>query len=289
MTDELKDKVRKIYIETLNIEPQPYTLKFYCNKIKRKETTIEKLHLLLNPINSPQYEQKKYHFDINFFEKTVYSQNGEDGIIEFIFSEIKTTNKFFVEFGVGDGTICNTRYLMEKKGWSGLMMNDEENSLPHIKKEFITAENINQLFQKYNVPKYFDLLSIDIDYNDFWIWKAIDDYYPRVVVIEYNSSIPPNESKVVPYDPLAKWDRNNKTNFFGASILALQKLGKEKGYTLVGCDSKGINAFFIKNDIVKEKLIESDVKKLYKPPRYGVRVNGVLIGHPPTNKPMLEI
>ena len=269
-----------------------------------------------------------YEFNINMHEKKIYSQNGEDGIIEFIFSKIGTTNKFSVEFGVGNGFECNTVYLLEKKGWTGLMMDygaDQKiqwegvmkkawsnrrlglvdnvrkdvaffkkilgrtNRSRHfhldIKIERVTAENIQNLFKKYNVPKNFDLLSIDIDFNDYWVWNAIVDYSPRVVVIEYNSSIPPNESRVVPYDPDAKWDG---TNYFGASLLALKNLGLTKGYTLVGCDNSGINAFFCKSELLQGMKIK-DIQDLYRPPKYGKIVNGLHIGHPPSDKKMNEI
>ncbi len=267
-------------------------------------------------------------FDINSHEKKIYSQNGEDGILEFIFSKIGTTNKFSVEFGVGNGFECNTVHLLEKKGWTGLMMDygadqdiqwkgvlkkawsnknigfsknikkyvnfskkiikRKERSIHYtldIKNERITAENIENLFQKYQVPKNFDLLSIDIDYNDFWVWKAISKFHPRVLVIEFNSSVPPTESKVVPYDPNAQWDG---TNYFGASLLALKNLSLEKNYTLLGCDSNGINAFFCKSDLVKNFKIK-DIEDLYRSPKYGEKINGVNIGHPPSSKKMIEI
>ena len=266
--------------------------------------------------------------DINSHEKKIYSQNGEDGILEFIFSKIGITNKFSVEFGVGNGFECNTVYFLENKGWTGLMMDygadqnikwtgvakkawsnknlsiseNVKRDLKFIKKiinrskrssrfkrdiknERVTAENIQKLFQKYNVPKNFDLLSIDIDYNDYWVWKSIIDYFPRVVVIEFNSSIPPNESRVVPYDANAVWDG---TNYFGASLLALRNLGLKKGYTLVGCDNNGVNAFFIKSDLIKNFKINT-IEKLYRPPQYGKIVNGVHIGHPPSNKKIPEL
>lgn len=246
-------------------------------------------------------------FDINPHERRTYSQNGEDGIIEHIFSRIGTTNKFFVEFGVGDGSECNCRYLLEKKGWNGLMMDagffnetkvvneivrkaapflkSKKDHHVDVKNEIITAENVQSLFRKYNVPKEFDLLSIDIDYNDYWVWKAITDYLPRVVIIEYNSSVPPTESKVVPYDPKAKW---RHTNYFGASLLALSKLASKKGYSLVGCDNNGVNAFFCRSSLVKGIRLK-DISDAYRPPGYGVAIKGIRIGHIPSYKKMMKI
>jgi len=130
--------------------------------------------------------------------------------------------------------------------------------------ECVTAENIQALFRKYQVPRVFDLLSIDIDGNDYWVWKTIADYHPRVVVIEYNSTIPPTESKSVPYDPNYMWD--GSTNYFGASLLALARLGDQKEYTLVGCDSSGTNAFFVKQELVRGRFLVKDVLPLYRPP-----------------------
>ncbi len=267
-------------------------------------------------------------FNINSHEKKIYSQNGEDGIIEYIFSKIGTTNKFSVEFGVGDGFESNTVNLLEKEGWKGLMMDygsDQNIQLSNvvkkvwsnrklglrnnvkkdisffkkiinrknrsqyfqldIKNERVTSENIQQLFKKYNVPQSFDLLSIDIDYNDYWVWKSIVDYIPRVVIIEYNSSIPNTESKVVPYNSEAVWDG---TNYFGASILALKNLGIVKGYTLVGCDSNGVNAFFCKSELVHNFQIQN-IDNLYHPPQYGEIINDVHIGHPISNKKMIQV
>src|SRR5438552_12778983 len=95
----------------------------------------------------------------------IYSQNGEDGILRAIFMKMGTTNKFCVEFGVGDGKSCNTRRLTEKEGWHALLMDMNEKAPSFVKREFITPDNINELFLKYDVPKEFDLLSVDLDYN----------------------------------------------------------------------------------------------------------------------------
>lgn len=229
--------------------------------------------------------RNKIIHSINHFEKKIYSENGEDGILEIIFYKIKTTNKICIEFGVGDGKECNTRHLIEDNGWQGLLMDARDNT-PLIKKEFITAENINSIFKKYKVPKEFDLLSIDIDGNDYWVWKALKDYDPRVVVIEYNSSIPPAESKVIIYDPSFTWDR---TNYFGASLLALANLGKIKGYTLIGCDVRGVNAFFVKNELIKDNFQVRNIDELYRAPRYGTLTNGIYGGHPVSQKKMVTI
>jgi hypothetical protein len=132
-------------------------------------------------------------------------------------------------------------------------------------REFITAENITQLFHTHHVPVDFDLLSIDIDGNDFWVWRAVTAHHPRVVVIEYNASVPPTESRVIAYDPDFRW---SGTDYFGASLLALQQLGGEKGYRLVGCDRSGTNAFFVLEDIAAGHFPSADVGRLYRPPVY---------------------
>ncbi|MEI8348680.1 MAG: hypothetical protein WCI77_00865 [Candidatus Omnitrophota bacterium] len=205
--------------------------------------------------------------NIELFEAKIFSQFGVDGILAGIFSKIGTTNKFFVEFGVWDGNECNTRYLSEFCGWKGLMMDSVKQKKPNIKQEFITAENINQLFHKYRVNFEFDLLSIDIDGNDYWVWKALDNRYrPRVVIIEYNAKYGPDESVAISYDPNFKWDY---TDYCGASLLAFVGLASVKGYTLVGCDSKGNDAIFVNNIDTKKYFYPQSIEKLYRSPTYG--------------------
>lgn len=224
--------------------------------------------------------------NLNFFEQRIYSQNGEDGLLKIIFYKIGATDKFCVEFGVEDGRECNTRYLIEKKGWRYLHMDGSNDTQASTKKEVITAENINALFLKYHVPEEFDLLSIDIDYNTYWVWKALDHYRPRVVVIEYNASIPPSESKAAVYDPNGVWDG---TDYYGASLLAFVNLGESKGYTCIGCESKGVNAFFIRNDLINDHFMIKEINALYRPPQYGNRVNEKFIGHPPSHKVFVSV
>lgn len=203
---------------------------------------VKLLHIPIGNINI--YERK-----IPFIERKEYAQNKEDGIINMIFAIVGTTNKWYVEFGVEDGKECNTRYLMKHKGWKGLLMDgNHEDDTINLNREFITAENIEHLFGKYNVPKELDLLSIDIDGNDYWVWESVQNYKPRVVIIEYNACIPYQPPVTIPYAAQFIWD---KTSYYGASLSALVHLGKKKGYTLIGTDSCGVNAFFVRDDLQK--------------------------------------
>lgn len=203
---------------------------------------------------------------IPFIERREYSQNGEDGIIAAIFAKIGTTNRFCVEFGVEDGLQCNCRYLLKHRGWTGLLMDGgawpPENN---VKQEFVTAENIEPLFQKYNVPPEFDLLSIDIDGNDYWVWRAITHFHPRVVIMEYNANKGPDASVTIPYDPTFHWDGSD---YQGVSLKALEKLGREKGYTLVATDRNGVNAFFVLDALVPDNFAPPPFAQIFHPPAY---------------------
>ena len=187
-----------------------------------------------------------------------YSQNGEDGVLQRLLEIVGVTNRFYVEFGVGSGDECNTRLLREN-GWSGVMMDHacEDLSLP-LYREFITAENINDLLVKYGVPESFDVLSADIDGNDYWVWKAISPRYrPRVVIIEYNCAIPAEISVAMPYDAGFRWAGQPNT---GQSLLALKKLAASKGYALVYAEPP--NAFLILKSILPAGCGEMSVRKV---------------------------
>lgn len=229
---------------------------------------------------------KTPEIDLSLYESKVYSQNGEDGVINKIFELIGKKDHYYVEFGGANGEECCTHNL-RMNGWQGLLMDGlYDDPAINLHQEFITKENICFLFRKYKVPKKFDLLTIDIDSNDFYIWKALGKKYrPRVVVIEYNATHFPNEDKIVIYDPQACWDI---TNYYGASIRALYNLGQYLGYSLVYADKMGVNLFFIRNDILKTTKLKfkniNNVEAIYKLPRYGTGPNG---GHAqdPKNRP----
>lgn len=200
--------------------------------------------------------------NLNKFESKICSQNGEDGIIKTIFSKIGYS-KYYVEIG-GGKYYDNTRLLRKEFGFTGLLLNSSlENLRVNLRKEFITRENINDLFMKYNVPLDFDLLSIDIDTNDWYVWNALDDKYrPRIVCIEYNAKFKPNTDMLIKYNPKAIWERDD---YFGASMKAYYLLGRKKKYSLVCADRSGRNLFFVRDDLKPELIFKNvnDVNKLY--------------------------
>jgi hypothetical protein len=213
--------------------------------------------------------------DLERFERKVHSQNGEDGVLGAIFAAVGVTNRFFVEFGCGEATECNTAYLLEQ-GWQGLLMDPagtSRNPRATVRREFVTAENIDSLLRKYGVPEEFDLLSIDIDGNDYWVWRAIA-HRPRVVVIEYNAHVPPGERRAIAYDPSFQW---YWTDYFGASLRALKELGERKGYVLVYCESRGVNAFFVEASALPPGFAPLPLEAIYRPPNYDGRGSR----HPP--------
>jgi hypothetical protein len=194
----------------------------------------------------------------------VYSQNDEDGMIQEIFRRIGTQSRMFVEFGVENGLENNTLKLV-LEGWRGLWIEADAKFVAAIKSRFshvladnrlavreafITAENINELIGVWH-EREIDLLSIDIDGNDFYIWRAINVITPRVVVIECNSKFPPPISIVQEYNPNHV---SRGTDYFGASLEALTRLGARLGYSLVGTNLQAANAFFVRNDLVDEKF-----------------------------------
>jgi len=220
----------------------------------------------------------------------VFSQNEEDGMIQEVFRRIGTGQRTFIEFGVETGVQCNTVKLL-LEGWRGLWLEGSAADVAEIrrslasymsnggltvKEAMVTAENVNDLFRQAGFSGEIDLLSIDIDFNDYWVWKAIEVIKPRLVVIEYNATLRPPMSLTVPYQPTMHWDG---TNYFGASLEALVKLGQAKGYRVVGCNFSGTNAFFVRDDLCGEYFVTpATAEEHYEPPRYFF--SSLNVGHP---------
>jgi len=214
------------------------------------------------------------------FEHQVYLQNGEDGILAEIFRRIGVSTRYFVEIGVGDGLENNTVYLLSR-GWAGIWMEGSSKSAAVIRRNlnrligskkltliesFITRENVSSLLEQAGVPADIDLLSIDIDRNTFYIWEALADYKPRVVVVEYNAIMPPELDWKVQYRADQWYDGSL---YFGASLKAFEILGGRLGYSLVGCDLCGVNAFFVRNDLTGNHFTAPfSAENHYEPPRY---------------------
>ncbi len=210
-----------------------------------------------------------------------WSQNYEDGMIAEIFRRIGPTSRIFLEIGVGDGSENITTALLSA-GWSGYWIEGSKvccdsivarlKSMPEIasrlkvRQAFVSAENIPGLLRELGVPVEIDLFSLDIDLNTYHIWAALEAFRPRVVVVEYNAAFPPDQAWIHPYEPDLVWDG---TQAFGASLKAYELLGRKFGYNLVGCDVMGVNAFFVRNELVGDKFVDvSTAENHYEPPRY---------------------
>lgn len=217
-------------------------------------------------LNLLKEERYKDPLRLNRFEHQVFSQNGEDGIIAEIFRRIGVESKRFIEIGVGNGLENNTTFLL-LQGWTGAWLDGDKKAVSFIQEhfqrviredklrvasEFITAENILDLVKQMGVGKEFDLVSIDIDRNTYWILAALlKAIRARVLVVEYNGIIPPDVEWKVDYDPKRVW---NKTSYMSASLKAYENLCRQHSYSLVGCELCGVNAFFVRDDLCGEKF-----------------------------------
>ncbi len=254
MIKKFKKKIRKVF-----------------NKILGNNLIIEnqnKIKLMLGKI----LEQKNKNSEIIKSEFKVFSQFGEDGIINFITQNIKIKNKVFLEIGTENYEEANTRFLLENNNWSGAIIESDTDHVQFIKKQsyywknnlsvvnsFVTKENINSLIAQTKLESQISLLSIDIDGNDYWIWEEIA-IKPDIVVIEYNSRFGKDKSVTIPYDKnFQRPSFGKKRIYFGASLFALKKLGEKKGYSLIASNSAGNNAFFLKKEHLSEILKEKSV------------------------------
>lgn len=224
-------------------------------------------------------QQKQIDSDnIQDYEFKIFSQAGEDGIIQFLVNHVEIKNKIFIEFGVEDYVESNTRFLMMNNNWSGLVMDGAEANIKKIQKSgwlwkydleakaaFVDIDNINNLISS---PKYIDIgiLSIDIDGNDYHILKQIDmkKLNPSILILEYNSVFGDERKITVPYDKVFFRTKAHYSNlYFGASLPALTDLADTLGYSLVGSNSIGSNAFYVRKDLLNEKIREKTVKESY--------------------------
>ncbi|MGO4501958.1 MULTISPECIES: hypothetical protein [unclassified Dyella] len=203
-------------------------------------------------------------------EFRIFSQWGDDGIIQWLTAHLNFPSKTFVEFGVENYRESNTRFLMMNNNWSGLIMDGGKQNIEEIigseyywrydltaKEAFIDRENINELLRSSRLPTDIGLLHIDLDGNDYWILNEIDAVVPTLLILEYNSVFGLDRAITVPYDKSFQRSRAHSSNlYFGASLRALHQLASAKGYAFVGCNSAGNNAYFVKRDALNATVCE---------------------------------
>ena len=222
--------------------------------------------------------------DLEAVECRAYSQNGEDGIILHLLSLIGPVTRRFVEIGIEDGRQCNTANLAINFGWSGAMIDRDPGGVAsarafyaglartrdavRVTERHVTREGIDDLLAEVGAEGEIDLLSIDIDGNDLWVWEAITRCSPRVLVVEYNATFGPDRAVSVPYDPgFDRMARHPSGYYHGASVTALARVGARKGYVLAGCDSNGVNAFFVRADCAGGAVPSADPAVAWRPLR----------------------
>lgn len=216
------------------------------------------------------------------FEFQVFSQWGEDGIIQYLLSRIEMPNPVFVEFGITDYQEANTRFLLVNDNWKGLVIDCSDRYIHEVQqqelywkhdlkavKAFITRENINDLIAGAGISGDIGLLSIDIDGNDYWVFEAITCVQPRIIVVEYNSLLGSNAKVSVPYDPqFNRQTAHYSEVYYGASIAALEALGRAKGYALICSNLAGNNLFFVRQDLLKGDLQARTPQEAYRLARF---------------------
>lgn len=228
-----------------------------------------------------------------------YSQNDEDGILLYIFALIGTTNRFCIELAAGDGIECNSANLILNHGFTGLLFEGDTPSVergkafyarqaatayfqPRFANCWIMRENIDETIQTHLLPGAVpasgevDLLTVDVDGNDYWILEAIRCVVPRVIAVEFNAVWGAERAVTVPYDKGFRAEMA-PIMYCGASLLAFVKLLRGRGYRLVGLERHGFNAFFVRNDIRPDLLPEVDPARCLAGPIVSICQEGLRI------------
>ncbi len=223
----------------------------------------ERTRLQIGAMHSRMVRQAGCH-SLQDAEFKIFSQSGEDGIIQFLLGKVSIDARRFVEVGVEDYKECNTRFLLMNDYWRGLIIDGGTGHLTYLRNHnlgwqfdiravsaFVTRDNINQLLGAAGFTGDIGLFSLDIDGNDYWVLQALSVASPRIVILEYNSVFGPTAAVTIPYDPSFNRIQAHFSNlYFGASLAALDLLMQDKGYALVGSNRAGTNAFFVRRDVL---------------------------------------
>lgn len=273
----VRTKIREVSIASNRAE---------INSMLLGQFHIERILKLSPPIDS-----------LRKVEFRVFSQWGEDGIIQYLINNVPIESRSFIEFGVQRYTESNTRFLLMNDDWDGLVIDGSADDIRYIRQDWVvhgrhnltavhcllTRENINETFAKAGFVGDIGVLSIDVDGIDYWLWDALSIVSPRIVVCEYNSVFGSEAAVTIPYSPTFQRTEAHFSNlYFGASLPALCSLAERKGYDFVGSGSSGINAFFVKKGLshglrkftAKEGYIQSKQRESRDPHGYLTYVGG---------------
>lgn len=251
-------------------------IKSFSKSVKDQLSNVNHIHqTFTNDVKSPKVNlgqiqahlnnQKQSINSLHEVEFQVFSQWGDDGIIQYLINHINIPHKTFIEFGVENYRESNTRFLLINNNWSGYVMDGSHDHIGYIRNDvvswmfdlhsknaFITKENINSLLQEFLDKGYnreIGILSIDIDGNDYWIWKEITVLNPVIIIVEYNAVFGPASHWTIPYaKDFYRLNAHSSHQYWGASLSAFCSLGEQKGYDFIGCNSNGNNAYFIRKD-----------------------------------------
>jgi hypothetical protein len=244
--------IRQIATRAFGISPQLAMLQREIDEAK-----ILAARVLINQIESLGLLE-----NIQDAEFKVFSQWGDDGIIQYLVQHLEIEPKTFIEFGVQNYRESNTRFLLMNNNWTGLVIDGCREYIDYIVKDdlywrydltavcaFVGRENINNIFAENGFEGKIGILSIDIDGNDYWIWNSINAVEPVLVIVEYNSSFGDQYAITIPYEPKFNRTQAHYSNlYWGASLKALCLLAEKKGYEFIGSNSSGNNAYFVRKD-----------------------------------------
>jgi hypothetical protein len=282
-TDFVKDNTNSIIRNTNSIIGNTDFIKDNTNTllsdtIMKGETNLLALGALLSKQQSLITQPYITNRNFNDYEFKVFSQFGDDGLIQYLIKNIKIENEIFIEFGVEDYSESNTRFLMMNNNWSGFVMDGSEENITRLRNRswfwkyslttkavFITKENINELLAKTEF-KNIGLLHIDLDGNDAHILSVLDlsELNPAIIIMEYNAVFGKERAISVPYDSdFYRTEKHYSNLYFGASLAALTYIANNKGYKLIGCNLAGNNAYYVRSDLLNEKVKEVSVDEGY--------------------------
>ena len=227
---------------------------------------FERALLLLGRSAALQVQQRETIAHLGDVEFRVTSQWGEDGIIEWLCHKLPQISPSFVEFGVEDFSEANTRFLLQNRGWTGIIIDADRQSMELLQHEaiywkyditavhsFVTKDNINDLISSNGLRGEIGILSVDIDGNDYWVLDAINVVNPAIIICENNGAFGDRRPITIPYaESFFRFEAHYTGGYYGCSIKAVQDVCKRKGYTFLGTNTSGVNAFFVRDDLASQ-------------------------------------